>query len=199
MVEGKIGKTGKSARPGGVNQEGVVEMQALQPSSPQPVKNLNYRHEAILVWMIANPHRKLGDCARELGYTQPWLSTIIWSDLFQAEYRKRCNEMGEVAVHTTVGRLSRITEKVLDRIDERLDAQGDERVSDQFLLGTMNSTLEKLGYLPEGQKKSGPLVGNAQNVLIVSKDDLAAARQRMLERVTAENPNGQTPVLVVES
>lgn len=155
-------------------------MNGLAPVENNRIQSLNYKHEAILVWLIENPHLKLRDCARAMNMTLPWISTVIHSDLFQAEYRKRCKERGDIAVHSTAARLGQLGAMAMEKLEERLEATGENAMNDQSLISVMNSTLDKLGFTPESRKGGGLYVENA-NVLVVSADDLKAARERALE------------------
>ncbi len=70
------------------------------------IKKLNYRHEGVLRWLVENPHRKLQDCAAELGYSPSWLSNIINSQAFKAEYMRVRLETHQASVDYSVERLT---------------------------------------------------------------------------------------------
>lgn len=133
--------------------------------------DLNHRHEQIINWLIVNPDRPLGECAKEFGFSQPWLSQIIHSDMFQARYRERCEEVGQLAVHTIHNRLAGVTALALEKVQEKLVAAPSEK----FLGETLRTTLSALGYA------SGPPAGSNGHTVVnvqVNAQALVEARER---------------------
>lgn len=104
---------------------------------------LNYRHEQIINWLLANPHRPLRDCALHFNYTQPWLSQIVHSDMFQEAYRRRADELGVEVVHTLKNRLTAYASLALERNIEKLEGG---KCSENFLGSAMANTLKAFGY-----------------------------------------------------
>ena len=149
------------------------------------IQNISHRHEQIINWLICNPDRSLGDCAKHFSYTQPWLSQIIHSDAFRVAYLRRCREVGVEAVHTTAARLGRIADTALELIEEKLALR---QVSERFLGETTKTTLAALGYLtPNG----GPgVVNNTQNniAVVVDGEYLKEVRERVLRRQAGTTP-----------
>jgi hypothetical protein len=133
---------------------------------------INHRQEQIINWLIANPHRQLGDCAAYFGYSQPWLSIIVHSDLFQAAYKERCKELGAEVVHTVRNKLTGLAALSLDKTMEKLEAGASER----FLGETTKNVLQALGYAPAGGNGNG---GEQKHLHIhVDGATLTAARER---------------------
>lgn len=125
-------------------------MPALAAPPAQKLKKLNYRHKAVMDWMLANPDRGLGDCSRELGYTQSWLSQIVNSDLFRDEFARRRSGIEEHENREIVGKLRRMAKGSLDVMTRRIEAsaRGEEEdgASDQLLLEGSKAALKALGY-----------------------------------------------------
>lgn len=140
----------------------------------QPQK-LSHRHDAVLHWLIANPDRPLKDCAECLGYTPQFIYMLVGSDMFQAEYRRRCEEAGTLAVHSTIGRLSGLANLAIEKARERLD---DDLVppSEKFIETTMKNTLAALGYTAGPSQPNGN--GGNHLHIHVQKEDLDRARER---------------------
>jgi hypothetical protein len=134
------------------------------------LKSITYRHEAIARWLLCNPDRSLGDCAKEFKYTQSWLTQIIHSDMFQACYQGMAQELGEDAIHTMKGRLTAVALKTLDRVEEKLDSEPSER----FLTDTQKSVFEALGYSSRQPEPSR----HEHLHVTVPADVLVAARER---------------------
>lgn len=142
-----------------------------------PPKEMSYRHEGVLNWLIMNPHRPLKDCAAELGYTLSWVSVLINSDMFQTQYRKRCEEMGVEAIHSIASKLSQVGALALDVTIQRLHAGA---VSEKFLAEITRDTLDRLSFVPKQAKEP------EQHLHIhVDGDVLRDARERA--RTTKDN------------
>ncbi len=135
---------------------------------------LNHRHEQIINWLICNPDKTQGDCAREFNYTEAWLSQVINSDMFQAAYRKRCDELGVMAVHTMHARLAGAASVALSAAVRRIEAGG---ASDRLINDTMRTALQGLGYGPAQQ----PPEPQKHLHLHINAESLEAARSRAAE------------------
>ena len=148
------------------------------------IQSINHRHEGIINWLVTNPHRSLGECAQELGYTQPWLTQIIHSDMFQTKYQERCQEVGELAVHTVKNRLTAVAMMALDKTEERMQSGG---ASERFLTDTTKNVLSALGYTPQTMV-AGP---SMHQHLHVDAQTLIDARQRASQRFQPATREGE--------
>ena len=135
---------------------------------------LNHTHEAIALWLIGNPGKSQGVCAKEMNLTESWLSRVIHSDMFQAFYTDLCKERNEVAVHSIGNKLSHVANLTLDRTVERLEGG---MVTDRFLTDARANVLSSLGY-------DGKNHAHVEEHLHLHKhehltaDDVVAARER---------------------
>ncbi len=145
------------------------------------IKKISYRHEGVLNWLVANPHKSQGDCARALGYTESWLSTLIHSDMFQARLQAKCEEVGVECVHTIKNKLIGIAAMSLERTRERLERLGEREPSERFLLDTTKTVLAAIGYVPSngGVKEQKHLHIHVP----VSGEQIEAAREEAARRV----------------
>lgn len=151
------------------------------------IQSVRYNHEQMINWLIVNPDRPLSECAAFFNVTQPWLSTIIHSDMFQAAYRERCKEAGAVAVHTINSRLRGLAAVVLDRLQEKVS---DPHATGEFILETSESVLKNLGYGTQ-HLTNGNGNGNGTNLHIhVDAQTLQAARTRAAARFGLVPPSG---------
>lgn len=142
------------------------------------INSLNHRHQGVLEWLILNPDKPLGDCAKHLGYTLSWVSQIVHSDMFQARYKQLCEEAGQEAVHTINNQLKAATATALEKTIERLEGTPTER----FLGETLKTTLEALGFSGGGHSQNGNGNGNQQHLhLHVDGALLVEARERALQ------------------
>ncbi len=139
------------------------------------IQTLNHRHEQIINWLLANPDKTLGDCAKFFNYTQAWLSQVIHSDMFQMEYQARARELGGLVVHTLNNELTALASEAIQASRERIRTGG---ASERFIADTTKNVLERLGY-------GSPKVGNekVQVNVLVSGAEIMAARQRATAHV----------------
>ena len=135
------------------------------------IQKLNHRHDAIVEWLVMNPHRTQGECAKELNYTEPWLSQLIATDMFKAKYQELCLERGMPQIHSLGAKMSRAAHMALDKVIDDLENQ---RLDGAAALETSASMLDRLGYSAKGSQQ-GPT--QIQNVFLTA-DDLVAARER---------------------
>lgn len=141
------------------------------------LRKLNYRHEAIISFMIAHPDMKQGEIAECLGISEAWLSTIKRSDMFRREYKRRMNQHHEELDTEVREKLYRVGIKALDRVDEALDEtdeDGNYVVDPRFALDAKDKALARLGF---GTSK-GVTAGNTDIPHShATGEDLEAARK----------------------
>jgi hypothetical protein len=145
------------------------------------LKDINHRHEQIVNWLILNPDKPLGDCARFFGYSQPWLSQVVHSDMFQALYQERCRAVGALAVHTIANELGVLTAETIEKCREKLQIQPSER----FLGDTLRTTLQALGY------GASPSNGNGVVNVQVNAQTIIQARERAATQLEGKTPAKQ--------
>ena len=148
------------------------------------LRRISFSHEALIGWMIANPHRNLRDAAAYFDYTQAWLSSIIHSDLFQAKLAERQNEVFALIAQDIPSKLAAATDVALEKLALKLEETEDAK----FLLDSADKLLHRMGYAPASARNPvGSGAGAAvtqNNTFIIGSGDLAAARQ--LQRDMAE-------------
>lgn len=145
----------------------------------EPVKGLCYTHEAVVDALISMPFVTQRELAAYFGYTESWLSQLIHSDAFQALYRRRCEERGELAVHSITDKLSGLAGQVIESVSQKIAANV---ASESLITSTMETTLKALGYLGGGSGSSIP-PGPQQHMHVhVDAANLAEARERAAKR-----------------
>ena len=157
---------------------------------------MSHRHDAVLTWLIANPHRSLKECAQALNYTPEWVRILVNTAIFQTHYRKRCEAVEAIAAHDFDNRIRGIAALAMEKTEERLSSTrvdpvtGEQisEVSDRFLTDVTKNVLAALGYLGGNREPD-----TSTNFHIhVNEDDLREARERANENtvnVTAESSN----------
>jgi hypothetical protein len=163
----------------------ILSRRKEDTAMPSHVQKLNFGHDAIIDWLLANPDKNQGDCASAFNYTQAWLSRIVNSDLFQVEYQRRLAEKrdrldGELALD-----IRRVARKSIQAVERRLDSGA---CSDAFLMKSMDHTLAVLGYTQEqgNVPAAGPVSPTVQVNII--QEDINRARERALSHTGGTVP-----------
>lgn len=154
------------------------------PATASPtIKACNFSHDAIALWLVANPGGKQKECAEHFGYTQAWLSIIIHSDAFQARYRELLGQADASVINDIPAKMRGVASRALDGLAEAVEVavESDQTIMHRgFLLETSDKLLRDLGYGP--QKPTVQINNPVQNntIIGVDSDTLARARQKML-------------------
>ncbi len=139
------------------------------------LQGLNHRHQQIINWLIANPHRGLGECAKDFGYSQTWISQVIHSDAFQALYQARCQQLGVAVVHTIKDEITNTAAMAMAAIRKRIETGV---ASEKLLLGTTKTVLDTLGYTRGAAPQVQVNAAAPVQVTVVDKAALINARER---------------------
>jgi len=150
------------------------------------IAQVSNAHHAIIDWLLANPEKNYDACATAMGYTRSWLSTIIHSDAFKAEYARRRGLLDQRINEGIVSKTAAVAKKALDKLDVLLD---DDELDPRLVLDAGDKMLHRLGYAPS---KGGAQFNIQQNNFVspVQKDTLTLAREAM---------NGITATPLLES
>lgn len=149
------------------------------------LQRINHRHEQIINWLLANPDKPLGECARHFGYSQPWLSQVVHSDMFQVAYRRRAEALGQLVVHTLNNELTGLASLAIQKSVEQLQKPS---CGEEFLQKTTNTVLSALGF----SSKQNPTLlvkqaGAEQHLHVhVDAETLRSARERASARLIQE-------------
>ena len=128
-------------------------MQNVIPKRPGPA-NWHPHYEAVLNWVLANPHVNDSVGAAALGLTHPWFSMIINSDTFQERLQERARELGlEIGIRGIYQKMAYAANLALDETIKKFQAG---TASETFVAGARNELLTKLGYSKEIKNESAP-------------------------------------------
>lgn len=87
------------------------------------IAKVNYTHEDMIDFILANPKVSQTEIARRYGYTNGWVSRIISSDAFRAMYARRRDEVIDpVVLQEAEERFRALTIRSIDVIMEKLDS-----------------------------------------------------------------------------
>lgn len=142
------------------------------------IQKVSVRHDAIMDYMLSNPMMKLGEVARVFDVSQPWLSCIIHSDAFQIQLSEKKSGVFNATVLPLREKLNGVAHLAVEKLGDVLENAS--VVNDkQFIADTTDSILKNLGYSPKSVPPS--IAGNVQNqnVFVVDREALAAARDKM--------------------
>lgn len=146
----------------------------------EAVQKLSHTHDQIIDWLLAHPDQPQSRCAAEFKFTEPWLSTLIHSDLFQAKLHERQEVIFHEVALSVKDRITALAHDSLKRLHERVPGMKDEDV-----IATSELALKALGFTPGAGKPSVQVNNFNGNTQVVSKDVLAEARARMEGRQIA--------------
>lgn len=173
--------------------EGLVASDSSKPT----IKRLNFNHESIIRWLLANPGKvdgaTLQRCADHFGYSRAWLSIIIHSDAFKARWRELADEADAAVLADIPAKVRGAASVAVEALAEQIaTAAKDQTVAPRdFLLKSSEMLLKSLGY---GQGKNITVNNNAPGAQtnFVEADALSRARSKL----TAPRPNGSEPKLI---
>jgi hypothetical protein len=135
----------------------------------------------VINWLVLNPEKSLRECADAFGYTQPWLSQLIHSDIFQARLRERQESIAARVTASIPEKLQAITSIALEKLGDAIAKSEDP----DYILDVADRALHRMGYAPASARNpagsplsSGGAV-NQTNVFLLQPEDLLQARQLM--------------------
>lgn len=143
------------------------------------IKTVSHKHSMVMNWLVLNPDKPLRMCADHFGVTQAWLSTVIHSDVFQAEFQAKLQNIHSHCAQTIPEKLRVVADIALDRLADKVAESEDP----DFILDAADKALHRMGYAP-ASARNGFNAGqgvqvNQQNVFMLSQEDLDAARNVM--------------------
>jgi len=140
------------------------------------IQRVSHRHEAIIDWLLVNPDIKnLDALCRQLHVSRSWLSIVMNSDAFRAEYVRRRDEYNQHHATAVQVKLYEAASLALDKVKEALE---DDELDPRFALDAVDKTTNRLGFGP--QKGNAPVVEvNNVHVHPVDKSLLEGARAAM--------------------
>lgn len=159
------------------------------------IKRISHRHEMIMNWMVLNPDRPLRECADHFKVTQPWLSSVIHSDIFQAEFQAKLRRVDSSVVQSIPEKLRVVADIALEKLADKVANSEDP----EFILDAADKALHRMGYAPASARNGygagqGPQVVN-QNVFMLSPEDLEKARGIMRGQGLFQSPESElTPL-----
>lgn len=107
------------------------------------IKGTSYTHDFLIDRIIANPAIDQRTLARDLGYSEGWISQIMASDSFQAAFERRKAEMVDpVLRHSMEEQFKSLVLQSAEILREKLSAGRDPQIA----LKVMENASRALGY-----------------------------------------------------
>lgn len=152
------------------------ELRSLPESHSPQIQKLAPKHHAIMDFILSNPQMKLQHVAAHFGVSQPWLSTIIHSECFQALLADKQRELFEVTALTLNDKITGLAHRAVERLVDKVEVVEDPKA----LKDIGELALKSLGYGTKTSIQAGDgstiQIGQANSALIHQ------ARERMLNR-----------------
>lgn len=159
-----------------------------RPGQLQSMKNW---HLMIIDYVLLNPAATQQEIGDHFGYTRETVNLVMNSDLFQAKLEERREEFRAKVDGTAIDRLEG---KIAGLAEDSVDLLRDKIQQERAIIGldatreTAEMALKALGY---GAPKISKTVNNNTQVVVVSKDDLARARERIIGPAALPSPEGK--------
>lgn len=125
------------------------ENRAQPPAAPSHAPTMgnldkvNYSHQDMIDYIIANPRISQGQLAARYGYTQGWISNVMASDAWKSAMAARRTELVDPVLTATITeRFEGITRLSLERLQQKLEAP---QVSDQIVIKAVELGAKALG------------------------------------------------------
>lgn len=158
------------------------------------LQKVNWWHESIVDWELANPHLTMYECANFFDVSYSWLSTIRNSDAFRAYAAARRAVHNE---NVSLGLTGQLQQLAKEAVGEMLERVQNERTKLEFseIKEAGSLALKALGFgarqmgNPDRLPDRSSSVTNINNtVVIATPDALERAREkmRMLQRSAAQ-------------
>lgn len=152
-------------------------------SIPTAPRRYNRRHEELLTWVALYPNKTLKEIAKDLGYSESWVATLIRSDIFQDRLRELQSTFKGTLFASTNAKMTAAVHMALDRLMETME---EEKLGAGQLLEIITRMMPRPDAGAVGPQAPMHLTQNNVN-LIASSEGLAQARQVLMQakRMTA--------------
>lgn len=144
------------------------------------IKSLSVKHDSIIDFLIAHPDMKLGLVAEQFGVSQPWLSTIIHTDIFQAALAEKMDGAFNATILPLREKMLGVAHVGIEKVGEALASVDTTNPGQRdFAVDTTDRILKSLGFSPNPQAPPGNTNNIQQNFYSVDRNTLASARDKM--------------------
>lgn len=144
------------------------------------IQRLSNTHDDVMNVLCANPFIGLRELSDLTGYSIPWLSRLMNSDMFRARMEVKKGEVFVAVVEDIPGKLNALAHQAVDKLAEKLEVAEDP----EFILDTFDKVMHRAGYAPKTGGGTGGVSLTQNNTFLVSREDLQSARTSIFNRGT---------------
>ena len=110
-------------------------------------RGMSPTHLLMAEWIIQNPGKTLRDMGAFFGYSSPWLSQIINSDMFKAHLAGRVKDIQAVVTQDVPEKMRALATLSIDRMTEVVQTSSDP----ELLLDSFDKIMHRYGYAPNAK------------------------------------------------
>ena len=133
----------------------------------------NRKHQELLMYVMLFPEKTQRETARELGYSESWVSTIVNSDTFQSKLKELTTEFTGAVIVSLREKARAVQSVAMDRLMERVTGVVPEKTEN------LTKVVEVMDRVLKESDKGTPPAGPPGSTFVfnnVTSGDLADAR-----------------------
>jgi hypothetical protein len=119
---------------------------SLPAREPRAPSRLNYSHDGMIDLIVENPGISQNELAVKLGYSAPWVSTVMSTDTFKTALEKRRKELIDPVIAASIQeRFEGLARRALEVIEEKLSAPA-SAISENFAIRSFEVASRAAGF-----------------------------------------------------
>lgn len=123
----------------------IIEKFETETVAEKQIQDVNWWHESLIEWLLANPDRHLYEAAAHFDRSPAWISVILRSDIFQARFQARLAGHRDLASRSIIEQVEGCAALALEELERRL-AQERKSLTFNQVKETAETTAKLLGY-----------------------------------------------------
>lgn len=132
------------------------------------------------MWVLLNPHKTQREIAKDLGYTEAWVSTLMATDMFKEKMKELQETYHATAFIDVRSKTEAAANMALDRLIHVLENDRENKLTPTYILEATNKLLERFDKIQQaGQGAPQQAGGVTVNI------GVAAEIQQALQSVNA--------------
>lgn len=153
-------------------------------SAPMPAnltRDLNRRQQEVAFWALLNPSKTQRELARDLGYSESWLSSLMSSDMFQDHYRKLQETYHSTAFLSIKSKTETAATLAINRLTDILENDRENVASPGYILEAAVKLLERLEKMSAAEAGPAQHPGMAINITLAQEIHTALDQVRRVQ------------------
>lgn len=115
-------------------------------------RGLNRRHDELLMWAMLNPQKTQRELARDLGYSESWVSTLMATDMFKERLKSLKDTYHSTAFVGVTSKVEAAATLALNRMIEVLENDRENQLSPTYILEATSKLLERFEKVTQPQQ-----------------------------------------------